>query len=128
MFTSKDLEALEVTGGFAGLDYSTSLKAIAAGTLNRVDDSGEPLPADPEAVSAAQTYYLSKWAGEVAQASAQIAQSVGTQTRGRHDALMRNVYSSVGVTPREYAYAMITNDAGDPSDLLRVYSRFIERC
>lgn len=128
MVTNEDLEMIDMTGGFAGMSYAMALRAIMQGTTNYVDSKGNPLPEDPERTRVDREYYLGLWANQVMQTSFAKVRQIADQSERRHAALMRDAYSASGVTPQEYAYAKLEKVGGDESPMLRIYSKFLERC
>lgn len=129
VFTSRDMDDVLGSGGFAGLDAGTSFDAIRRAVDNPVDDAGAPVARGDFDRDAATSYLLSRYADDSLVRLVSRADGVARRkAASAGDAVSAAVRSVTGVSPREYALARMSRDAGDPSDLLRIYSKFIERC
>lgn len=128
MYTNRDLEELMMTGGFTGLDRDTALSAIVEGTTNVLDDKGFLTATDPELRSAMEAFYLTAWSNQAIASALEQTSKIVSDNQIDHDDLIVHAFQTAGIPPQEYVYAKATKDGGDPSDMLRIYSKFIERC
>lgn len=128
-FSTRDMDTLLATGGFAGMSQDQAMDAIAFAVDNPVDDSGRTMPPERFNRGAAAGYLLGELAGHLATRFYDDAVSLAAERKAEHDGeVARAVASVAGVTPNEYGQAVVSKRAGDPSDLLRIYSKFIARC
>ena len=127
-FNSADMDALLATGGFGGLPAEVAFDAIASAVNNPVDDAGRPVPVEAFDRSAAESYLVGEYSrAAVPRAVERAMSAVAAEDAARRNATAQSVVGATGVSPAEYTAARMARDAGDPSDLLRIYSRFIRR-
>lgn len=129
VFTSRDMDALLAADGLAGLDADTAFKAIRSAVDNPVGEDGRMVAAEDYDADAAADFLAKEFVRSNLPSMVSVAEGVARSQKAERRALTDEAVMSVtGVSPSELGMAQLARDAGDPSDLLRIYSKFIERC
>lgn len=128
-FTSRDMDKLLASGDFAKLPAHEAFAAVRSAVDNPVTGNGET--ASPEAFDreGASRYLLSEYVRGTVQQDFRLADMIAQgKTEEKSRAVAQAIQLTTGVSAQEYDYARAARAAGDSSDLLRIYSKFIARC
>lgn len=129
IFTSRDMDALLAADGLAGLDADTAFKAIRSAVDNPVGENGRAVATEDYDTDAAVDFLAKEFVRSNLPSAVSVAESVArSQKAERRASTDEAVMSVTGVSPSELGMAQLARDAGDPSDLLRIYSKYIARC
>lgn len=129
IFTSRDMDALLAADGLAGLDADTAFKAIRSAVDNPVGENGRAVATEDYDADAAVDFLAKEFVRSNLPSAVSVAESVArSQKAERRASTDEAVMSVTGVSPSELGMAQLARDAGDPSDLLRIYSKYIARC
>ena len=128
VFDSRDMDVVLASGGFTGMDDDKAMEAIKSAVANPVDGNGRRVPADMYDADAAARYLVGEYTKSITQELVDVASGVADRFHDRTREVVDAAVSSVaGVGMDEYRLARLRRDAGDPSDLLRIYARYVER-
>ena len=123
------MDALLAVDGMAGLDADTAFKAIRSAVDNPVGENGRAVAAEDYDAGAAADFLAKEFMRSNLPSMVSVAEGVArSQKAERRAATDDAVMAVTGVSPFELGRAQLARDAGDPSDLLRIYSKFIVRC
>ena len=129
IFTSRDMDALLAVDGLAGLDADTAFKAIRSAVGNPVGENGRMVAVEDYDADAAADFLAKEFVRSNLPSAVSVAEGVArSQKAERRASTDEAVVSVTGVSPSELGMAQLARDAGDPSDLLHIYSKFITRC
>lgn len=129
IFTSRDMDALLAADGLSGLDADTAFKAIRSAVDNPVGENGRAVATEDYDADAAVDFLAKEFVRSNLPSAVSVAESVArSQKAERRASTDEAVMSVTGVSPSELGMAQLARDAGDPSDLLRIYSKYIARC
>ena len=86
------------------------------------------MPPDQYDSRAAADYLVSEYARSTVPAALATGAAVSRRVAGERRRHVAAALSTVaGVDSAEYESARLSRDAGDPSDILRIYSKYMER-